>query len=108
MWLKKFKIEMTEPKKEIVKVYNQRLKRRDRSVISNQVMIHKLGTEKKIRKLQLKNDLLTSGACALTKIRTGAYQFINKILDKKHFNKCIFCNKNIEKNPEHLFIYCNA
>lgn len=82
-------------------------------MISNQARINMIKSGKKIRKLQLKNDLLTKGGCSLTKIRTGTYQFVNKlvfnkIIDRKHLNECIFCNKKTVENLEHLFIYYKA
>ena len=49
----------------------------------------------------------------MTKLRTGTYQFTNKlvfkgIIDPCYINKCVFCKRHTVENIEHLIIECDA
>ena len=114
-WTKRFKIrdEDMSIQTAISTEYICRIKRRDRSGISKQAETHKLSSGKKLRRLQISDQSLVSGIHHLTKIRTGTFRLVNdyvhcKRLDRRHLNRCIFCNKNMVENVEHLFLYCNA
>ena len=114
MWIKRFKIsEEEKPQIAVTKEYIIRIMKRDHSLISRQAKEYKISFGKKLRRLQLKNPLLTNGINHLTKIRTGSFQFVNKLifnkkLDRQYLNKCIFYKKKIIEDTKHLFIYCKA
>jgi hypothetical protein len=117
MWLKRFRINLTESlslgRMEVLNEYIPRVNRRDHTEATRQATQLKLGSGKQIRRLQLSNLSSTSGLYYLTRLRTGTYQFTNKlifsgIISPRYINKCAFCKKNTIENIEHLIIHCDA
>jgi hypothetical protein len=117
VWLKRFRINIAESislgRKEVLDEYYLRIQKRDHTLISREANKYKFGSGKKIRKLQLSNQNISNGLYHLTKLRTGTYQFTNKLvfsgfIDPGYTNKCAFCKKHTIENTEHLLIHCSA
>ena len=113
VWLKCHKLESNgQIRREVLYEYSKRLSKRDKSEISKFAKITSIGSGKLIRKLEL-NSCEGIGYLALTKIRTGSYPFVNRLvvsgrLSHNCINKCIFCGENTRENAEHVLLKCSA
>ena len=117
IWLKRFRIDLTESitsgRNEVLSEYLPRIKSKDGTNASREATRLRLGSGKKIRRAEVNGLSPSGGLYYLTKIRTGTFQFTNKLvfsgqIGQEYTNKCAFCKNNCIENPEHLMLYCSA
>jgi hypothetical protein len=89
------------------------VRKRDHTQASRQAAQLRLGSGKQIRRLQLSNLCSPGGLYHLTRLRTGTYQFTNKLvfsgtINPRYINMCAFCRRHTTENIEHLMLQCDA
>ena len=117
MWLKRFRIDLSGSRsagrKEVLDEYIPRIRRRDKTIASREATQYRLGSGKLIRRLELSGLCASGGLYHLTRLRTGTFQFTNKLvfsgkIRPQFLNKCAFCNRSTVENTEHLMTQCSA
>jgi exonuclease III len=116
-WLKRYKIDLSSSKKEIIEtILNKgfiRLRKRDKSKISKWASRLKIGRGHVVMATELSNLRSSLGFNALFRIRTGSFKYLpelaaRKLINIKYMSECCNCNTRVSENAYHLILECEA
>ncbi|KAI5172896.1 hypothetical protein PAEPH01_1818 [Pancytospora epiphaga] len=114
-WLKVMKIDLSELshliKSNIISSRMASLKKRDFAFVCVWAAVHRIGSGKRIKKLQIVESRFTSCVSALTCIKTGSFPFTNilvyyMVIPIIFKNRCVACDGTFPKDVTHLLLLC--
>ena len=116
-WLKLMKIELDQPfeelRRQLVSDRMEKLRHKDRSVVSGWADSLSIKDGCNIRRMQLKHGCSSLGMSMLIRLRTGTFLFTNQmvrlqLLPSRFKNRCVCCDEAVTENVQHLLIECRA